>query len=79
MTLSLELGHQDAWEKAGVLHHDVSPGNILINIYNGEAFMNDWDLAKYREDLENGVEAAEPAGVSVRFRGLQLSVVSRVD
>ncbi|GJE92649.1 hypothetical protein PsYK624_088040 [Phanerochaete sordida] len=58
------FGHQDAWEKAGVLHHDISPGNILINIENGHGFLNDWDLAKYREDLEQGIAAAEPAGVS---------------
>ena len=48
-----------------VLHHDVSPGNILINIETDVAFLNDWDLAKYREELVKGVVASEPAGVSV--------------
>lgn len=58
------MGHQEAWEKAGVLHHDVSIGNILIDVISGYGFMNDWDLAKYREDLEKGAKASEPAGVS---------------
>ncbi|EKM57668.1 uncharacterized protein PHACADRAFT_115930 [Phanerochaete carnosa HHB-10118-sp] len=60
--------HALAWEVAGVLHHDVSPGNILINTDNNVAFLNDWDLAKYREDLLNGVSASEPAGGTWPFK-----------
>ena len=57
------LAHQDAWEKAGVLHRDLSWSNILINIRatvrgTFEAFLNDWDLAKWSEDLQH--EATQP-------------------
>ncbi|GJE93764.1 hypothetical protein PsYK624_099250 [Phanerochaete sordida] len=58
------LGHTAAWEDAQVLHHDVSPGNILIDDETGKAFLNDWDLAKYAEDLYSGAAAVEPAGLS---------------
>ncbi|KAJ3485949.1 hypothetical protein NLI96_g4578 [Meripilus lineatus] len=42
--------HKAAWEKAGVLHRDISPGNILIT-ENGRGILNDWDMCKYKEDV----------------------------
>ena len=45
------VAHQDAWEKAGVLHRDVSMGNILIDVITGNGFLNDWDLCKYKEEM----------------------------
>ena len=51
------LGHEAAWIKANILHRDVSPGNILIDDRipgQLKAFLNDWDLCKYKEDLEKG-------------------------
>ena len=27
-------------------------GNILINVKTGNGFLNDWDLCKYKEELE---------------------------
>ena len=59
------LAHMNAWERAGVLHHDISPGNIMIVIESGESFLNDYDLAKLKGDILNGVNTAEPVGVSV--------------
>ena len=49
--------HKDAWEKAGVLHGDVSPRNILIDVLASvagppQALLVDWDLCKYKEDLQ---------------------------
>ncbi|KAG1734425.1 uncharacterized protein EDB91DRAFT_1250943 [Suillus paluster] len=38
------LAHKDAYEKAGVLHRDLSIGNIVI--YFGKGILIDWDLAK---------------------------------
>ncbi|TFK55665.1 hypothetical protein OE88DRAFT_1652083 [Heliocybe sulcata] len=45
--------HRDAYQKAGVLHRDISAGNILINVTRAEdgewkvgALLNDWDLSK---------------------------------
>jgi RIO-like serine/threonine protein kinase len=38
------LAHNDAFNKAGVLHHDISVGNILIT--KGKGILIDWDLSK---------------------------------
>lgn len=38
-----KLGHDDAL-KAGVLHRDISAGNIMIT--EGRGFLIDWDLSK---------------------------------
>ena len=66
------LGHQQAWEKAGILHRDVSIANILIDVESppGEstAFLNDWDLCKTKEQLEEQTEPSQPAGVSVSVK-----------
>ena len=49
--------HAYAWEHAGVLHRDVSVGNILIkydvdrNAIVG-SMLCDWDLSKFKEELE---------------------------
>ena len=49
-------------ERAGVLHSDVSVGNILIldedpqglpNPKTSKGLLADWDLARTREELEN--------------------------
>ncbi|TFK81461.1 hypothetical protein K466DRAFT_667102 [Polyporus arcularius HHB13444] len=50
--------HQFAWEECGILHRDISVGNILL--YRDPAnpkgvrigFLADWDLAKTREQLK---------------------------
>ena len=57
------LAHQVAWQKAGVLHRDISIGNIMIDNLTGRGFLSDWDLARYAEDLLGS--ASEPAGISV--------------
>ncbi|GJE93365.1 hypothetical protein PsYK624_095240 [Phanerochaete sordida] len=58
------LAHWQAWTLAGVLHRDVSVGNIMIDAETGEGFLNDWDLAKFKKDMDNLVPASEPAGIS---------------
>lgn len=62
--MSFTSAHQQAWELAGVLHRDVSSGNILI-LDDGEAcvgILNDWDMCKYKEELE----VATPGGPAFR-------------
>ena len=50
-------GHKDAWEKAKILHRDISVNNILIDIESPidtpHGFLNDWDMSEYMEDMEN--------------------------
>ena len=61
-------GHQQAWEKAGILHRDVSVANILIDVEsppgNLRGFLTDWDLCKSEEQLESQTAPSQP-GVSV--------------
>jgi RIO-like serine/threonine protein kinase len=38
------LAHDNACNKAGVLHHDISFGNILVT--KGKGILIDWDLLK---------------------------------
>lgn len=54
--LTYVLAHFHAWEKARILHRDISVGNILIDIYSDERFPNgylsDWDLSKKESQLK---------------------------
>ncbi|KAL4252369.1 hypothetical protein ABKN59_004888 [Abortiporus biennis] len=54
-------GHGRAWVDAEVIHRDVSPENILIDEDpeggsrdTPEGFIHDWDLCKYKEELNAG-------------------------
>ncbi|EKM56600.1 uncharacterized protein PHACADRAFT_207804 [Phanerochaete carnosa HHB-10118-sp] len=58
------FAHQEAWEEARILHRDISIGNIMIDTQTGKGFLNDWDLCKYREDMETKRPASEPSGIS---------------
>ena len=61
-----QTGHQQAYEKAEVLHRDVSAANIMIDIDstrdNFKAFLVDWDQCRYLSELKN---AATQEGRSV--------------
>lgn len=48
----------------------------MIDAATGAGFLNDWDLAKYEEDLRNLVPASEPAGISVSHVSLTGTVCS---
>ncbi|EKM57055.1 uncharacterized protein PHACADRAFT_92447 [Phanerochaete carnosa HHB-10118-sp] len=67
--------HEQAWKKAGILHRDVSHTNILIDLATGKGILNDWDLAKYEQDMLEGVPACEPAGISVSLGTLPFKSV----
>ncbi|KAH8100113.1 hypothetical protein BXZ70DRAFT_206800 [Cristinia sonorae] len=53
------LAHAGAWVDAGVLHRDISDGNIVIYINYDDptptttGLLIDWDLCKYRTELGN--------------------------
>ena len=42
----LAIGHSDAFFKAGILHRDISPSNILI-MEDGTGRLIDWDLCRH--------------------------------
>lgn len=54
------VAHRQAWEIAHILHGDISPNNLLIDIAGNpetgerEGFLCDWDLCQYEEDSLNG-------------------------
>lgn len=62
-------GHKDAWEKAGILHCDISAGNIMINVDTTPdkplGILVDWDMCKYKEDLLLDARTPRATGVSV--------------
>ena len=50
------LAHTEAYEKANILHRDISSGNILIGDRGG--LLIDWGLSKYAKDL--GKKSRQP-------------------
>ncbi|KDQ28303.1 hypothetical protein PLEOSDRAFT_1009535, partial [Pleurotus ostreatus PC15] len=50
-----------SYEKCGILHGDVSGGNILI-LDNNEGLLNDWDLARKEAEDDGGPQDSERTG-----------------
>lgn len=51
------VAHKQAWVKAGVLHRDISVGNVLIIDDEEKGYwgiLNDWDMCKFEEELDKG-------------------------
>ena len=51
------LAHSEAYEKAGILHRDISVGNIML--YKGGGFLIDWDLSKFTKLIGTEARQAE--------------------
>ncbi|KAI3610128.1 hypothetical protein WG66_007403 [Moniliophthora roreri] len=45
--------HQDAFEKARILHRDISNGNILIT-NEGKGLLIDWEFSEHLDEVEKG-------------------------
>ena len=48
LLISSTLAHEDAYNKAGILHYDISIGNIMIT--KGHGILIDWDLSWVKQD-----------------------------
>ena len=62
---SNNLAHDDAFYDAGVLHRDISVGNIII-LQNGTGLLVDWDLCKVMDPASENEERAVERTVSER-------------
>lgn len=47
------IAHQDAYEKCGILHRDVSGNNVMMKD-DGRGILNDWDQARRVADMASG-------------------------
>lgn len=60
--IHVAVAHKEAWEKAEILHRDISCGNILIDDNKeGFGFLNDWDLCKSK-DIKEATQANRSVG-----------------
>ena len=60
------VAHMQAWENAGVLHRDISVGNILIDPSTRCGLLIDWDLSRLASELERDpVEPDRTARISI--------------
>ncbi|GJE93731.1 hypothetical protein PsYK624_098920 [Phanerochaete sordida] len=48
------LAHKDAWEKAEVLHQDISDNNIMIDVLTGKGLLCDWDICQFKDERGSG-------------------------
>ncbi|PCH36481.1 hypothetical protein WOLCODRAFT_146288 [Wolfiporia cocos MD-104 SS10] len=81
--------HRDAWTKANVAHCDVSSENIMIDVDPANAkldkkgnkipcaFLNDWDLCKFRDELGSGPTQTTRSGTWQFMSGALLRYPSK--
>ena len=69
--------HKQAWEKAKVLHHDISSQNIMVDARTGQGFLNDWDTCKYEEELGKRAKESGCGAVSVLINRDKVSLTQQ--
>ncbi|KAF8518125.1 hypothetical protein BU17DRAFT_66563 [Hysterangium stoloniferum] len=67
------IGHGDTYDKAKILHRDISSGNILITDTSG-GLLIDWDLCKRLRDIYQGEAHIERTG-TWQFMAARLLVI----
>jgi serine/threonine protein kinase len=63
----LSLAHESA-HRAGILHRDFSPGNIIIGS-DGTGLLIDWDLSKPTSTTDGKVETPRRVARTVHAKG----------
>ncbi|KZT03893.1 uncharacterized protein LAESUDRAFT_761494 [Laetiporus sulphureus 93-53] len=70
--------HREAWEKCGLLHRDMSPGNMVFDEVDPrdrpkdeprriQALLIDWHLAKSKDELKSGAKRGTWQFISARL------------
>ncbi|KAI0737306.1 hypothetical protein C8Q80DRAFT_327456 [Daedaleopsis nitida] len=54
--------HSEAWNKAQLLHRDISVGNIMIDPNSRRGFLIDWDLSRFEPELGKGPVEPDRSG-----------------
>ncbi|KAF8512355.1 hypothetical protein BU17DRAFT_96331 [Hysterangium stoloniferum] len=67
------IAHGDTYDKAKILHRDISSGNILIT-ETGGGLLIDWDLCKKLQDIYEGQGHIERTG-TWQFMAARLLVI----
>src|SRR5712691_7157759 len=68
----MPVAHRDAYNKARILHRDVSAGNILIT-EKGSGILIDWDLSKKVKEYAEPKPRLHSRTVRCRSDGLPFS------
>ncbi|KIM35915.1 hypothetical protein M413DRAFT_449535 [Hebeloma cylindrosporum] len=56
------LAHMDAFVICGILHRDISIGNVLRSV-EGNGILNDWDMARRVKDIHSGPRQPGRTGI----------------
>ncbi|KAG2746623.1 hypothetical protein P692DRAFT_20679435, partial [Suillus brevipes Sb2] len=63
--------HEEAYHKAGILHRDVSVGNLIVTD-DGEGLLIDWDLCRKRSTLQKRCHDQTISGGTWQFMSAAL-------
>ncbi|KAI0823794.1 hypothetical protein BC628DRAFT_479327 [Trametes gibbosa] len=68
--------HRYAWDKAGILHRDISPGNVLIDMLSPPnapmGLLCDWELSKKKAELTEGATQHTRTGTWITLSAVSL-------
>ncbi|EKM53388.1 uncharacterized protein PHACADRAFT_147924 [Phanerochaete carnosa HHB-10118-sp] len=70
------IAHRQAWDGAGILHRDISSGNILIELDSADdekpnGLLGDWDLSKLKDGPQKATQIGR-SGTWAFMSGLSL-------
>lgn len=79
--LTFFVAHKEAYEKARLIHRDISAGNILLvrslESGNWEGMLNDWELAKSISETDD--TARQPDRTVCLYNCLYMVVIADME